>query len=966
MPSEEVILEHFNAFLTEYFINRSITGIQEYLAPEITSFGTSANEVMANLAELIAAMKIDLEQVPEPTTLSDASFKVERLNDSIAVVWGRVNIQGRSNEISFEISGCRMSAVFTIIDAKLLISHWHISHPQELPGEPPESWPIRRIRESHHETTEKYRIVFETSPVGIEVFDEKGIITDCNKKFLDIFQLPREKIIGLCLFDLPDKQVGENVRKTLSGKTSYYESYFSALGSRPAPIRVLSTPIFTANSRISGGIAIVEDMSEPRKSQDLLQYQLQFEKMVSSVAQSLVRAPIEQIDQIVENALQLSSRFFDAERGYIFQVDSEGRTLTNTHEWCAPSIEPLMPKYQKYPLDQLPAVLEFHRHAVEYLHFPDVDAMPETMADFKELLIADNVKSILLLPMLAQGKFIGLFGYDCVESRRSWSFEEITLLKVIAEMFSNAFYKKNSEKQIRESEEKYRFLAENINDIIWVLDVDVFKYSYISPSVCQIFGYTPEELMQKEVSVTLTPASLQRVNEYIPERLANLRNNGQTRYTEELEQIHKDGHTIITELTQNWVINPVTRHAEIIGITRDITERKELEEQKRLIEIHRQQSLKADSLGRMAGSIAHHFNNQLQVILGNLELMALDRQKSGTVSKNVSDAIRATHKASEMSALMLTYLGQHQAEGQISNLHELCNSQLKVLQKHLPETHKLILTDSAPDEKVNINRDHFFQILRNVIANASEACSADSATIFIDIAKIQTSKIPVKNRFPLEWVPEQQHYICLQVKDNGCGIPDEDIFKTFDPFFSTKGPGRGLGLANALGFMRGIGGGITLSSQQHQGSTFCFYFPCVKDSSKQPAAASKKSRKQTRCEMILVIEDEEMVRFITRSLLENFNYKVLEAESGGKALEILSALKEQIDLVICDLVMPDMDGWQTLEELRKIAPGIPVILASGYDQDYIMRGEHQQQPQAFLRKPYNSIGLQQAIEQALS
>ncbi|EKD81537.1 MAG: PAS/PAC sensor hybrid histidine kinase, partial [uncultured bacterium] len=680
----------------------------------------------------------------------------------------------------------------------------------------------------------------------------------------------------------------------------------------------------------------------------------------------LVSAPLDKIDQVIENALGLSTRFFGAERGYVFQVDLEGETLTNTHEWCANSVEPLMPKYQQYPLEQLPAVLAFDRHAIEYLHFPDVNTMPEAMADFRQLLIKDRVKSILLLPMLAQGKFIGLFGYDCVESSRSWSFEEITLLKVISEIFSNALYKKNVEKQIRENEERYRFLVENINDIIWIFDVDTLKYIYISPSLKRIFGYTPEELMQNEIAVHLPPESLKKVLDYLPERLENLRSNRQTCYTEELEQICKDGRRILTELTQNWVFNPITGHAEMIGITRDITERKELEEQRRLLELQRQQSLKADSLGRMAGSIAHHFNNQLQVILGNLELLTLDKHKSGNANKSISDAMRATYKASEMSSLMLTYLGQHQTEGQISNLHELCSSQLKSLREHLPAAHQLILAESGTDQKVNINRDHFFQILRNVVTNASEACSTNSGIISIDISKVPTNEIPLKHRFPIEWVPEHEHYMCLRVHDNGRGIPDEDIYKTFDPFFSTKGPGRGLGLANTLGFMRSIGGGITLSSRHNHGCTFCLYFPIIGETHDRPLQTLKGSKIRSRVEMILVIEDEEMVRFITRSLLENFNYKVIEADSGAKALEILAALKGQIDLVICDLVMPDMDGWQTLEELRKIEQDVPVILASGYDQSFVMRGAHQQQPQAFLSKPYNSATLQQAIEQALS
>lgn len=967
MPSEEVILEAFRSFLTEYLVNRSKTGVAPFIASSFTAFGPADNEIFANSDEAVAFYQADLQRFSGQMRLVSDTLQAERLNDLTAIVWGQVTVSLKESQHTAQINNLRATAVYNLIDGDLLISNMHVSAGLNVASRESGSWLISQIRENQHESAELYRLLFDNSPVGILHYDRNGMLKDCNQKFLRIVGSNLQQLSSMNLLSLPDKQAVECIANSLKGRIGNYEGFYSSITvNKVTPIRVIAAPIFATDSTISGGIAIFEDISEHRVTQDRLQYQLQFEKMVSSIAKSLVSASVDKIDQVIENALQLSACFFDAERGYIFQIDAKGNTLTNTHEWCATSEEPLMPKYQQYPLEKLTAVLAFDRHAIEYLHFPDINTMPKEMSDFKKLLMEDRVKSILLLPMLAQGKFIGLFGYDCIKTNRSWSAEEINLLKVIAEMFSNALYKKSTERQIRENEERYRFLVENTNDIIWIFDVETLKYTYISPSLTRIFGYTPEELMQTEIVVHLPPESLKKVLDYLPKRLENLRNNRQTRYTEELEQICKDGRRIQTELTQNWIFNPITGHAEMVGITRDITERKELEEQRRLLEIHRQQSLKADSLGRMAGSIAHHFNNQLQVILGNLELMAFDRQKTGSVSKNVNDAIRATHKASEMSSLMLTYLGQHQTEGQISNLHELCSSQLAILREQLPEAHKLSLAKSEPDEKVNINRDQFVQILRNIVINASEACSPDSGTISIDIAKIVTNEIPVKNRFPPEWVPEHQHYICLRVQDNGSGIPDEDLFKTFDPFFSTKGPGRGLGLANALGFMRSVGGGITLSSLPGQGSTFCFYFPCAESSSEQPMPVSSKAVKRSGCNMILVIEDEEMVSFITRSLLENFDYKVIEAGSGAKALEILEALKGQIDLIICDLVMPEMDGWETLEELRKIAPEIPVILASGYDQDFVMRGEHQQKPQAFLRKPYNSISLQQAIEQALS
>ncbi|MBU1108240.1 MAG: response regulator, partial [Candidatus Riflebacteria bacterium] len=766
---------------------------------------------------------------------------------------------------------------------------------------------------------------------------------------------------------LPDKKAVECIGSVLKGRNGYYEGYYSSTtANKISPIKVLATPIITTDSKIAGGIAIFEDISEHRVTQDRLQYQFQLERLVSNIAQSLVSVPLNKMDQVIENALCLSGRFFDADRGYVFQVDPEGQTITNTHEWCEDGIKSVKHKYQCLPISQLPGVLDFAEHSVEYLHFTDIANMPAEMADFKKILIDDEVSSILLLPLIMQGKFIGLFGYDCVKSNRSWAYEEISLLKIISEMFSSALTKKTTEKQLRESENRYKLVAENVNDIIWILDLETFKYTFISPAATRILGYTPDEMMQSEFTANLTAESAKRMYEFTHVRLDNLRHNRQTSYIDEIDQICKDGRIIQTEILTNLIFNPVTQHAEVIGITRNITERKEVEEHKRQLEIHRQQSLKADSLGRMAGAIAHHFNNQLQVVLGNLELLARNKQSDDKSLRSINDAMRATHKAADMSTLMLSYLGQQQVESQDLKLYEICRAQLNTLNEHLPSRHQLELIKPNTDVTINANQNRLAQVIKNLVINASESYGDNSGKIAISIFTVKSSEIPHSHRFPVAWTPDHDLYGCLKVQDNGDGIAEDDIGKIFDPFFTTKFAGRGLGLANALGCMRSIGGGITVNSQQKQGSSFCFYFPCGESLPETQKSLTKNSRMQSECNMILVVEDEEMVRYITRSLLENFNYKVIEACSGEKAIEVFKALRGQIDLVICDLVMPGIDGWQTLDELRKISPDLPVILASGYDQSYVMKGEHSQQPQAYLSKPFNSSSLQEAIKQALT
>lgn len=953
--------------LDEYSSKRNPEGLRKYLSSNLTAIGSAVGEFWTNPDDLLARQTADIEQIPHAIEIVRQSFKVTRFNDFCAAVWGYFTIRGTTSQgIPFENPDCQMTAVYCLIDGKLQVCHLHGSQAQQNVSEEHEPWPLHGLAARQHETAEKYRFLLDNSPVGIMQYDCDGYLKEYNAKFLKIFGTTAEKVANISLYEISDAQAREALETALKGRTGFYEDYYrSQTADKITPLKMITTPIYNSESRIIGGIAIVEDTSEYKITQDRLHYQLQLEKMVSSIAQSLIKTPLERIEIIIENALELSARFFGADRAYIFQVDAANKTISNTHEWCAKNIESLLDKYQNYPLSELPGVLDLTNSSLEYIHFDSIEAMPESMANFKNLLIADKVRSILLIPMLAQGKFIGLFGYDCVSTCRCWNSEEITLLKVLGEMFSNALLKQKTERQIRNSDDRYRFLSENINDIIWIFDVETRKYKYISPTLKRVFGYLPEELMQLDISEHLTPESLDKVLNYLPERLANLRSNLQTRYIEELDQIGKDGRLIHTELTQNWVINQENGHAEIIGITRDITERKEMEEQKRQFEIQRQQSLKADSLGRMAGSIAHHFNNQLQVVIGNLELMEQSQQTDDKCKRRINDAMRATQKAAEMSSMMLTYLGQHQVEHQLIDLRTICESVLQNLRQQIPEKHQLSFKVSDDNFRIKMNRDQLTQIIRHSVLNASEACSEQSGKIEIDIRRVASSSITDEYRFPIGWAPAPRaSYLCLRILDDGCGIPEEDIEKTFDPFFSSKSPGRGLGLANVLGFMRGIGGGISLSSVSGHGSCFNYYFPLPKDMSEKKISSTPENAKSAK--MILLIEDEETVRFITRNLLENFSYKVIEACDGSHAIEIYKALGKQIDLVICDLVMPGMDGWQTLSELRKINPDLPVILASGYDQNLIMRKDHEQQPQAYLSKPYSSASLLEAINQAIS
>jgi len=267
---------------------------------------------------------------------------------------------------------------------------------------------------------------------------------------------------------------------------------------------------------------------------------------------------------------------------------------------------------------------------------------------------------------------------------------------------------------------------------------------------------------------------------------------------------------------------------KIIGVSkvaRDITERKKAEAQRERLEAQNRQLQKRESLGRMAGAVAHHFNNQLTVVLGNLELANVDLPRNTIAADCLAGATRAAQKAAEMSGLMLTYLGKTFGKHELLNLAELCGSYLPVLQGSIPGTMRLETFLPAPGPVIKANAVQMQQVVTNLLTNAWEACGQERGDIRLAVRTVSAKDIPVTNRFPLDFHPKDLPYACLEVADTGCGISPGDIEKVFDPFYSSKFVGRGLGLAVVMGITGEHGGCVTVESKPGCGSVFRVYVP---------------------------------------------------------------------------------------------------------------------------------------------
>jgi two-component system, cell cycle sensor histidine kinase and response regulator CckA len=378
-----------------------------------------------------------------------------------------------------------------------------------------------------------------------------------------------------------------------------------------------------------------------------------------------------------------------------------------------------------------------------------------------------------------------------------------------------------------------------------------------------------------------------------------------------------------------------------------------------------QRSRKAESLGRMAGAIAHHFNNQLSVVMGNLEMALEDCPVNALYRENLIEAMRASHRSAEISGLMLTYLGQGAGKARETDLSRLCLKAMPLLRTTVPRGIVLETDFMSVGSTVLVDDTQMQMVLVHLITNAAEAIGDSKGRIRLTTRNLCVSDIPRVVTAPVDWKPAAGMYACLEVSDTGCGIAQKDMDNLFDPFFTTKFTGRGLGLPVILGLVKSWDGAVCVESKKGHGSSFRILLPVRANVPAVQPDTGSQWQPAVKGGTVLLVDDQDAVRKIGRIMLERLGFTAMSASDGPEAVALFDRHRESICCVITDLTMPDMDGWQTLAALRKIRPDLPVILASGHNRDQAMDRDHPEKFQAFLHKPYAMVQLKNALHKAL-
>jgi len=507
--------------------------------------------------------------------------------------------------------------------------------------------------------------------------------------------------------------------------------------------------------------------------------------------------------------------------------------------------------------------------------------------------------------------------------------------------------RQRTEETLRASEERYRNLFDSATDMVYTHDLQG-RFTSINRAAERITGYTREEALRLTIADVVVPEHLELARQMIVRKLG-----GEVSTVYELAILTKEGRRLLVEVSSHLMFED-GKPVGVLGIAREITERKRLEEQLR-------QSQKIEAIGRLAGGIAHDFNNLLTIIGAYSHMLLMDLPAEHPVRSYAQEILAAAERASALTDRLLAFSRRQVVQPVLVDLNEVIRNLAGLLRRMVGEDIELV-TNLAPDlGKVRADPTQLEQVIMNLVINSRDAMPG-GGQVTLETANLVVERAEPGGIGPGSWT-------VLRVRDTGHGMDAETQSHLFEPFFTTKSPGKGtgLGLSIVYGIVKQSGGEIAVQSEVGKGTVFTI---CLPHAGAAPAAepAVQEAAPETASgtgETILLVEDEPGVRKLVRQMLVQQGYQVLEAGSGPEALALVERHPGRIDLLLTDVVMPQINGRELAEQLQSLRPGIKLIYMTGYTEDAVVRHGVVTAGVVCLQKPFLPDTLARKVREVL-
>ena len=695
---------------------------------------------------------------------------------------------------------------------------------------------------------------------------------------------------------------------------------------------------------------ISEDITKRKIAERSLQHRMDMEVLISSISANIINSLSSDVDAGINSALEKVGKAVNADRSYVFRFSKNGLETSNTHEWCAPGIEPQIDKLRQLAVDRFPWWME-HLKRFESINIANVQDMPEEANEEKEILKSQNIQSLIVVPMIHAGNLIGFLGFDSVRHPRIWPESDITLLKVAGGILGNALEYKDSEKRLKESEERFFKAFDASPSIMTINKFSDGRYVAVNETFLEILDFAKEEVLgmrANELGLWVNQRDRLRIRKDILEEQIPVKDY-------EMQFRTKNG-DIRTGLASAEIIL-IGDEKLVLSVITDITERKQMENM--LI-----QSEKMAAIGTLAAGIAHEINNPLGYIDSNLGMIANYGNKIEKYCRAMEDLSRKEQNCSDLLELKskhnVNYVLQEiqnaahesidgvetikrivsglrdfsrieKSETKLADINNGIEKALNIVWNELKYNSEVVKEyGDIPEIECDINR--LIQVFMNIFINAAQAIE-------------KRGKIVIKTFI-------MRSNIVIQISDTGKGIPKEQLGKIFDAFFTTKAPGKGTGLGLSISYkiVQEHRGAIFVKSEPGIGTEFTIKLPIRK------VLAEKTAR-------ILVVDDEESVREILIQQIKNYDPSIEceQASSGFDVADLLHSFKPNI--VFLDVNMPGIDGLEVCKRIMQGSLGyeIKVVIITGLMIEELYDKALDAGASLFLKKPITSEKLYEIL-----
>jgi PAS domain S-box-containing protein len=767
----------------------------------------------------------------------------------------------------------------------------------------------KRMEAKVREHTDFLQTLFDTIPNPVFHKDANGRYAGCNPAFLEFTGRPMEEILGKTVYDLEPKDIADKYEEKdrelfdQPGKQHYEWKIHNALGEIREVIFDKAT-ILDTNAEVSGLIGVISDITERKRAEQALCNKSEELQLILDTVPATIWFKDKSNNFLRVNKATCEMMGFS-------KADIEGKNAREVFpDWLAE-------KYYEDDLEVIRSVQskmgieEQLTNAAGELRWVRTDKIPW----YDE-----------------QGNLAGVlaFALDITENKRA-------------------------EESLRESEAQFRTLVESAPQAIFIQGQG--RFAYVNQEAIRLFGAKSQEfLLGQSVIKRFHPDDHAKVLERI--RLLNEERKPVPLIEERILKL--DGTASDVEVSA-----VPFRYGEESGalvFVSDITDRKRAEAEKEKVEAQLFQSQKMESVGRLAGGVAHDFNNMLGVIIGRAE-MALEQDiLTANLKEDLQEILKAGQRSADLTRQLLAFARKQSAIPKILDLNDTISGILKMLRRLIGEDIDLFWAPELDLWKVKIDPSQVDQILANLVVNARDSISGVGAIT------MRTENVVIDDSVRAE-TPEfiSGEYVLLTISDSGEGMNQEVLENIFEPFFTTKevGKGTGLGLSTVYGIVKQNDGFIYVASEQGKGTTFKIYLPRLQDETSQVPSKEVAGKRPTGTETILLVEDDEAILNLSKTILEKLGYTVLAARTPVNAMHLVEEHQGDLHLLITDVVMPEMNGRELAEQLSAIRPNLKCIYMSGYTADVIAHRGILEEGVNFIQKPFGSRELAAKVRQVL-